>query len=523
MTLLSRVGGLLRDVLVFRLFGATALGSAFAAGFTIPNLFRRLFGEGALSAAFIPEYTRLRESDPDRAHQLASLTVFALALVTGAITLLIELVLLGVLVFAPGSPERVVSLQLIMVMLPFMPFICVAAILGGVLQVHGKFGPAASGPLLLNAFIIAVAAAHMLLGRAGDLNAALLVGVATVLSGVAQCLWFARLLRPHVRWTRAFHDAREPARRMTRKFLPVLLGLGTLQINTFLDTVIAMWPIWVGPTILGRPYPLDQASNALLASAQRPYQFPLGVFGIAVATAIFPLLSRHAPDPESFASTLRRGVRLSFYIGLPASIGLLAVATPLIAVIYSGGGLNAFDAEAVRRAAAVLVGFAPAVWAYSLNHVLTRAFYARGDTLTPMRVSIAMVGINLALNLTLIWPLREAGLAWATSAAACLQCLILARLCRTRLGVRVIDAPTARGFARVVAAGLGMGAALAAVSYLLPGGSGFVHELARLSISTAAGAGVYLALSKVLGLPELGWLLARPPKGADTAGAAMPD
>src|SRR5262245_18012329 len=121
---------------------------------------------------------------------------------------------------------------------------------------------------------------------------------------------------------------------MLKRFFPVLIGMGTLQINMFLATAITMWPIWVGPTLWGLAYPLDKGSTVVLSNAERLYQFPLGVFGIAVATAIFPLLSRHADEPAHFAQTLRRGLRLSLFIGLPSSIGLFLVRLDAIDVLY---------------------------------------------------------------------------------------------------------------------------------------------------------------------------------------------
>ncbi len=199
-----------------------------------------------------------------------------------------------------------------------------------------------------------------------------------------------------------------------------------LQLNTLLDGFIASWPTMFGPTILGFEYPLAEGSMAKLSWAQRLYEFPLGVFGIAVATAIFPALSRLASDDAAFAETLRRGVRLVLFIGLPASVGLMLVATPLAATILEG---RAFTAEDSRETAWILLGYAPAVWAYSLNQVLVRGFYAKGDSMAPVRIAMGLVGLNLLLNLVLIWtPLRTAGLAWSTAICAALQSLWLMAL-----------------------------------------------------------------------------------------------
>lgn len=513
-TLLSRIAGLVRNVVIARIFGDTAIGSAFAAAFQTPNMFRRLFGEGALSAAFIPAYSAARRADeaagaerPARADALASLTLAALGLATSALTILIELVLLGLLLFMDHSAERALSLRLIMVMLPFMPLICSAAILAGMLQVHGRFAWSSSGPLVLNAFVVGAGLYFIATGTVGGEITAYALAIATTLSGLTQALFFARLLKPYVVWTRDFRLARDEGRAMLRRFVPVAIGMGTIQLNAFLDMLIAMWPTWIGPTVLGREYPLDEASNAILFNTQQIYQFPLGVFGIAVATAIFPLLSRHAHHADDFLLTLRRGLRLSLLIGLPASIGLVLVRHDAVGVLYGHGG-NSFSQDGVHRAAAVLAGFAPGVWAYSLNHVLTRAFYAKGDTRTPMIVSIAMVVLNLALNVTLIWPLREAGLALATTISATVQCGVLLWLSRRLTSGRAaIDSGAMAGAARIALAAAIMCGAVLAVQWALGTRDSWWWQLLRVSAAAAAGGGVFLGAAAALRVRELAWLL----------------
>jgi putative peptidoglycan lipid II flippase len=514
-TLLSRIGGLARDVLVARLFGDTALGSAFSAGFAIPNLFRRLLGEGALSAAFIPEYTQAEKESREAADRFASRTVLWLGVVTGLLTLLVEAVLLGILLYAPGDADRQISLRLIMIMLPFMPFICVTALLSGMLQVHGKFGPAASGPLLLNGFIIVVGLWHVIRGESGSPRVAEALGVATALSGLTQAVTFAWLLRKNASWRTDWASERPRARRMWGKMLPALLGLGTLQLNTFLDQVIAMWPVWVGPTFLGFAYPLDESSNILIASAQRLYQFPLGVFGIAVATAVFPMLARHADSQELFGDALRRGLRMSFYIGFPASVGLMLVNHDLVAALYGSGrhsgehSSGGFSAEGVTRTAAVLAGFAPAIWAYSVNHVFTRAFYAKGDTKTPMYVAIAMVVLNLGLNLTLIWWLREAGLAWATSTCAILQCVILGLLCRGRVHAHALDRVLIAACLRIMVISVVMAAVVWSILHFMPAPERWLDHVIRATAASCAGVVVYGVASVAFKAQELRWLVRR--------------
>lgn len=530
MTLASRVGGLVRDVMLGRIFGDGWVNSAFAAAFQIPNMFRRLFGEGALSAAFIPEYTDAVRQDPQHAGALASLTVAVLGVVTGVLTIVLEIALLGVLLIAPGDAERELSIKLVMVMLPFMPLICMVAILAGVLQVHGKFAAAASGPVVLNTFIVATGFYFVFTGTRGDPAVAYALGAATVLSGATQLFYFLRLLRGKVHWTRSWGIVRDRGTRMLKRFVPVAVGLGTLQLNTLLDTVIAMWPIYVGPTMLGHAVTLDRASNGILSLTSRLYQFPLGVFGVAVATAAFPLLARHAKEPEAFADTLRRGLRISLFIGVPATVGLILVRHDITSVLY-GHGKTGWSLSSLDRSAAVLAGFATGIWAYSVNQVLTRAFYAQGDTATPMRVSLAMIGVNVALNFTLIWPLKEAGLAWATAVSAIVQTLVLWAL-STRLLRRIgchtvlVDQHVLRGVLKIFAAALAMGGVVYAVLVFMPPRSpmvsgvlvsAWIWQLARLLVGTGAGAVAYFVLAKALKVSELSWVLHRGPRGGASA------
>jgi putative peptidoglycan lipid II flippase len=534
LTLVSRFAGLARELTTVYIFGAGAVGSAFAAAFAIPNLFRRLFGEGALSAAFLPEYSSLRKADPARAEALASLTLRWLLLITGSITLLIELALVATLLLGGASdPDRRLSLLLIIVMLPMMPMVCVTAILGGMLQVHGKFGPPAAAPIILNLFMIAAGAFYFFAPGSDDaaqeasrILAAYLIGAAAVAASLAQVAWSMLALRGHSAFPRDTAIARDSARAMFSRFIPVVIGMGTLQLNTLLDTVIAMWPIWVGPTILGQAYPLDESSNVILTNVARLYQFPLGVFGIAVATAVFPLLSLTADDPGKFTDTLRRGVRLSLFIGLPASAGLVVVAPDMIGSLF-GLGSKGYQEADIARAASVLIAFAPGVWAYALNHVLTRAFYARQDTRTPMRVALAMVALNLTLNWTLIWFAREAGLAWATSSAAIVQCGVLILILRRRWGIAAIDREALAAIARLTLITLLMAAAVlgalalasAILSSLAPDLSAWSRHAIRMAVGAGVGVASYAGLSLALRVPELRWLTQRAPKGP--GGATM--
>ncbi|MEM9165724.1 MAG: murein biosynthesis integral membrane protein MurJ [Planctomycetota bacterium] len=507
LTFASRVFGLARDLVLVRVFGDSVVGSAFNAAFALPNMFRRLFGEGALSGAFIPRYTKLAGSDaedprPRLSDRYASLIAMALITVTSGVTVLGEL---GLLLWSRSeglAEDTQYSIALMMIMLPLMPLVCVTAVLGGVLQVRGSFAVPASVPIVLNLCVIAGGLAALWTGVT-PMEAGRLVAWATLAAGVVQLGWVAATLRRHLSLTTSFTGAWAHGRATLAAFVPVVIGMGTLQLNTLMDTVLAMWPTWFGPEMFGRTVPMDESSNAVLGFTQRLYQFPLGVFGIAVATAAFPQLSRTASDPGRFADTLARGVRLSLFIGLPASAGLFLVRDDLVRVMFSGG--NGFSDQGLQRAAAVLAGYSLAVWAFSLNHLLVRAFYAREDTRTPTAVSLTMVGVNLALNLTLIWTLREAGLAWATAVTASLQTVVLIALLRRRVSFGPVLLPIMHhllGVAGMVACVLGLRWALGAPET-------WIAAAARLAGSVAIGGGVYLGLSLALGSSELRWLLGR--------------
>lgn len=499
LTLLSRVLGLVRDVVTARLFGDTAIGSAFAAAFAVPNTFRRLFGEGALAAAFVPEYASLVEQDARAADRFASFTVALLGLVTAGLTVLGELGLWLALSMAEPGGTRHLSITLVMLALPFMPLICIAATLAGVLQTHGRFAPPAAQPIVLNACVLGAVGLHALRDGASKESAAMMLCVAVMLSGVLQVLWSLFELRRYVRWTRVLAGVGQSARRLLRRWAGAMIGLGTLQASALLDVLLAMWPIWFGATIFGLAYPLDEQSNAILFYAQRLYQFPLGVFGVAVATAAFPLLSRLAGQPENFRKALIDALSLSLAIALPASVGLMLVAGDLTATLFGGG--EGFSEQGTRRAAFALMGYASCVWAYACNQVLTRAFYARGDTRTPAIVSLLALLANLGLNLTLIWWLREAGLAWATALAAASQTVALIVLLRHKHDLHIAQSACLRGW-KAIPCVVVMAAVVFIVVEFGPEVRGWNSRALRLAFGVLAGAVAYLATALALGYRE---------------------
>ena len=529
LTLVSRITGLIRDAVMGSAFGLTGVLSAFCLAFMVPNLFRRLFGEGALSAAFIPNYSDWLKKDPEIARRLASLCLGMVLLVTASLTLGGE-VLLAVLTSLGQdrcwSAETMLAFRLTIIMLPYMPMVCLVALIGGMLQVRGKFGPTATTPILLNLIVIG-SVLFATSGIRGDeqlRHVISIVAVGVLVAGAAQLIWqFAALLRIEtipLRWA----GAGAAMRPILAMMLPMLIGLAVFQVNAMIDMLIAfgLAPAEKGPPsfeLLGRTilYPItDRGAVAALAYAQRLYQFPLGVFGIAIATAIFPALARAAPtgnvngmaplrrDHHSFRGILQHGLRLTMFIGLPASVGLMIVRLPLTRIIFEYGE---FDMEASRRVGAILAAYASAVWAYSMTHVIIRAFYAVKDTTTPLKISVMMVMFNLVLNLVLVWFLQEAGLAWSTAVSAAVQVMLLLWVTRRYLD-KVVDRQVWWGWTATTFLTAVMAMVLLAIMWLFDDVATLTRNQVAFMLATlvVAGAVVYLGGARILRCPELNWL-----------------
>ncbi|MCH6552040.1 MAG: polysaccharide biosynthesis C-terminal domain-containing protein [Planctomycetes bacterium] len=242
---------------------------------------------------------------------------------------------------------------------------------------------------------------------------------------------------------------------------------------------------------------------------QRAVPCAFGI-GVAIATAIFPALARTAQDGAAFADILRRGLRLVVFVGLPASAGLILVGRPLAAVIYQGGEFTPDDAARVEF---VLFGYASAVWAYSMIHVLTRAFYATGNVRTPVKVAVSMVALNLGLNCTLIWtPLREAGLAWSTAICAVLQVSLLLALVRRRVvpGARLADRAVLRSWGKSIGAtAIMIGAVWLIWTFFDRQATTWREALPQLAALVLGGGFIMLLAALTFRMPELGWILAR--------------
>ncbi len=514
-TLASRVLGMLRDAATAALFGLSGGGvmDAFVLAFRIPNLFRRLFGEGVLAASYLPVLTEALERDRRDAWRLASVVFLRLAVVLLLLVVLGEAILGGIGMVAGDSAEIQMFVSLAAIMLPYTFLICLTAQVAATLHALGRFALPALVPTILNICWLIAALAVAPHFASEKIAQAQILAVAIVAAGVLQlAVQFPTLRRLGFRFDYQPTAVRQGLDQVMRAIGPMVLGLMVTQVNTLMDSLIAWFlaaPAGAEATIawLGNvPYPMEQGAVAALYYGERLYQFPLGVLGIAVATAIFPLLSRHAArnDHQSLSEDLTLGLRLVLFLGIPAGVGLILLSEPLARLLYERREFTSAD---TLRTARVITCYAIGVWAYCALPVLVRGFYALGDRLTPVRVGVTVVGINFCLNLALIWPLAESGLALATMIGASLQVILLAVIFsyrNRRLNWRTMAAT----ILRTVLATLAMAAAFWGTTLILPTGTNFVANLIEVLVPFTVAVIAYLVAAWLLRAPELSLLFA---------------
>jgi putative peptidoglycan lipid II flippase len=507
LTALSRVLGFVRDVAYSHFFGAGALLDAWAIAFKIPNLARRLFGEGGASASLIPVYSEELHKDREQAKQLVNTVVTVLFVLLAATVLIGEGVIWGYYKFftdsSTGDTRLVLSLSSIM--LPYMLLVCMVAILAGILNVHRHFAAPAAAPIVLNIFIIG---SILLTGWVFGIKAeqqVFFVAVAVVVAGVVQiAIQIAPLRSANVSIRFAWDIHSEAFKKIIILMAPMILGLTVTQINTLADDLIAWWfssSVEKGGSfvLLGREimYPLQRGSVSHLYYAQRLYQLPLGVFGISLAIAMFPVMSSYAArkDFAGLGRTVSQGLRSAIFIAIPATIGLVAIAKPLISLAFQHGQFSANDTILV---AWTLLFYALGLCGYFAQQVITRAFYSMQDSKTPTRSALYAVAANIVLNLILIWFLGTAGLACATAVCSYLQVAILVTALRRSLRKQGLGNSILDGFAstlgKTIVATLCMSAIIAATLWL----SKSWADIFRLLLVVLSAAGVYLLAAKFL-------------------------
>jgi len=509
LTVLSRVLGMIRDIAVASL-GATRATGAFVMAFQIPNLFRRLFGEGALAAAFVPTFTETAERDGFA--KAARLFANAFALLGAFLLLLASLAAAAILVwgvFFPGPWDRQLLLRLTLLMLPFLVTICLLALAAAALNCRGHFAFPAFAPILLNLFIIAAAWFVAPNYRDREFAGLHVIAASVTIAGFAQvaaALWL--LWRTGFRMQFRLRPIEPGIRPMLRLMGPMVVGLGFLQFAEFLQTVIA----WVfaatehAPTLQLFGWeiakPLSTATLMRLYAARRLYQFPLGVLAISLGVVVFPLLSRYAArgDTENLRDSLNRALRLATMESLAAGVGLLVLAGPILELIFQYRRFTPADTAA---SAHILRLYAVGMWAYCTTQIFLRAFYALKDTRTPLLVSCVMMAVNLVLVLVLIWvpAIGAGGFGLATAISATGNALVLAALLRKRLGRFGGRRLLASSLRSAVAAALMAGAILVLRAWLEPAAGWLI-----VAVCVPAGGAVFLLAARLLGAPELGEL-----------------
>jgi putative peptidoglycan lipid II flippase len=471
-TLASRVLGLVRDRLWAGALGGSLILDAFLVAFALPNLLRNLFGEGALSAAFIPRYVQGRERDAAAAERFAGAVLTRLTLGLTIFAALGMGVASALLAF--GSGKVVVVAAMAIPQIPYLIFICVVAIMAGMLNGRHHFWVPAAAPVVLNLCMIATVWLQ-------PEEEAWLMPYAVLVGGILQLALHVWALRRTGGLPPATLRTDAEVVGMRRALAPALVASSIYQINAFLDSIIAM--VFIP----------GAGAVAFLYFGNRLLQFPMALIGHGITTAAYPELARHAG--RGWAATgegLRVASALQSFWLLPAAVGLLVTAEPLVRAIYQTGR---FDEESVERTVRVTRMLALALVPIALSKLQVRAFHAHLDQATPMRVSLAMVALNLALNLLLVrTPLLEAGLALATAISSFVGCVIYALILHRRGCGTVISLS---GMVRPCLAALLMGGGVWILlrQWPQPSGSASGFAALRLTVAVALGALIYLGIT----------------------------
>jgi len=488
-TLASRVLGFVRDVVMARAFGAGPATDAFFVAFRIPNLFRRLLAEGALSVAFIPvfaEFLTLRSRG--EFERMFRCVAGALLAALCAVTLVGILVAPWIVaVMAPGfatDPEQArLATRLTRLLFPYLVFVGLAALAMGALNAHRRFFTGALAPAVLNVGMIL---SVLLLARRMEIPiVSLAAGV--LAGGFGQLLiQLPELRHSGVPLAPALDLSHPAVRRIAVLLGPSVFGLAAVQLSVFINTFLASL--------------LPPGSISFLYYADRVMEFPLGVFGIAVATASLPLLADQAArrDLAGLRDTLNFAIRLSCYVAIPAAVGLILLRVPITRVLFERGEFGAQDTEATAWA---LGFYALGLPAFAGTRIAAQAFYALQDTRTPAKLGIWAVALNVVLGLVLMRPLSHGGLALASACASTANLVGLLWLLRRQLGAFGLG----RLLSSLARVGVATGLMAAWCGLLLawwPGGGSRWVEAAWLAAAVGGGTGVYAGASRGLGSEE---------------------
>jgi putative peptidoglycan lipid II flippase len=453
LTVVSRVGGFIRDTLTATFLGAGPLADAYFVAQRLPNLFRSLFAEGAFSAAFVPLYTAEEQQNGKSAAQMfasEALAMLLAVLIPFSIVMMIFMPQV-LLVLAPGfqdEPDKFdAAVAFSRITFPYLLLVSVTALQGGVLNAHNIFGPAAATPIALNVILIVA----LFLAKPLDLEVANLLSWAMTFAGFVQMFWLivschrAGLSIPMI-WPRFSAHTKI----LFKQIGPGAIGAGATQINLLISTILASL--------------LPTGAVSYLYYADRLNQLPLGIVGIAVATTLLPVLSRHAAagDEDRFRHYTSRAIEFCLILGLPAMIGLMLAAEPIVQTLFEHGAFSHEDAVQTARA---LMAYSLCVPAFLLVKVFSAGFFAHQDTATPVKIALVAMVTNVVLSVLLLHPMQQVGIAFASSFAAWVNVVLLYRFQRKKGPIG--DEALKRKLPRLFGAALGMGLTTALLTNIL--------------------------------------------------------
>lgn len=485
-TLLSRISGFLRDVMMANLIGASWLSDAFFVAFKLPNFFRRIFAEGAFNAAFVPSFSALLASEGRAdAMRFAGEVMGMLLLALLALNAVFVLCMPWILpLFAPGFVDEAekfsLTVGLARIAFPYILFISLVSLLGGILNSIGRFAAPAASPILLNLSMIA----GMLWFAASATTPAHALAWSVFVAGWVQLAWLIVICVRHDAMPKLLSPRMtKQVRTMLLLMAPAALGSGVQQLNLLVDVIIASH--------------IPEAVSYLYY-ADRITELPIGMIGVAVGTALLPMLSRQIKNGEhkEARASMNRALELVLLFGIPASVACVIIAEPIIRVLYLHGEFTLTDMHEVT---ATLMAFAVGLPAFLAVKVFAPGFFAAHDTRTPFKIALICVAINLYFNLTLSRPFAQVGMAMATTIAGWVNLVLLGRILYARK-VFVPDEQFLSRLRKMMIASAGMGAALWPTTSLLLAfyeGSPLTRSL-TLGAVILFGVGVYAAL--VLGL-----------------------
>jgi putative peptidoglycan lipid II flippase len=491
-TMVSRVFGLLRDMVIAAFFGASWMTDAFWVAFRIPNMLRRLLGEGSLTISFVPVFTEyLEKKSKDEAIELAqnAFTILSVILAfVSVVGILISPIIVGLI--APGfisDPQKfALTVFLNRLMFPYIFFIALVALCMGILNSFRHFTAPALSPVLLN--IAMIASAFLLRPFFAEPITSLAVGV--LIGGVLQlAMQWPFLLKFGFVPKLKFNFQHPGIKQIGLLMLPAILGAGVSTINVFVGTILASL--------------LPGGSVTYLFYADRIMELPLGIFAIAIGTAALPSFSRHVVTGriDALKSGIAFSLRLMLFLTIPATVALMALNLPIISVLFQRG---AFDVQAAVSTGQALFCYALGLCAFSLLRVFVSSFYSLQDSKWPLKAAIVTLIVNLLVSLLLMYPLKHNGIALASSISAIVNVVVLAYVLKTKIGT-YLDREFYSSVSKIVLSAVLMLGAIGLIEYIMPWNThaALKIRLIYLSVTIFCGAGVFLTSAYLLKSPEM--------------------